>query len=179
MRRHVMTAVAAATLGAVGFVVGGCGSGQKPGAAAPVTQSVALPAETYVLTRTGETMTVTVPATTASVTATSLPRPSGAGCVRIFLADGVSAAARAALARRIMRTEDVAKVAYVSKAAALARMKKRNPALVASLKWNPFPASFDVKPASADRRAKIAEAFAGAPGVSRVRVVAGAGCPAP
>jgi len=64
----------------------------------------------------------------------------------------------------------------VSKATALERMKKRNPTLVANLRHNPFPASFDVTPASAASRAAIAGEIAGAPGVTRVRAVAGGGC---
>ncbi len=76
--------------------------------------------------------------------------------VKVFFVEGVTPKQVNAVGGTLAADERIKDYQFVSKTDALARMKKKYPALTANLPSNPLPASFEVTPRNADEVKVIA-----------------------
>ena len=94
--------------------------------------------------------------------------------VRVYFAGGASHAEEQALGAKLRRESAVQHVTFVSKAEALAEMKKSNPVIYKTLKpaQNPLPDAFTVVATSPSGVKTIRASVAHAPGVATVKLSA-------
>ena len=100
-------------------------------------------------------------------------KPSG--CVRVFFfgrGSGTTTPAQIAAVRRRLESfrDKLISYEFVSRREALARMRRRYPAFVLRMPYNPLPASFEATPGSVDYANELVEALTPhPPGVHAVR----------
>jgi hypothetical protein len=94
--------------------------------------------------------------------------PNPLGCVRVFLASGATDDQRTRIEATLLDQPSTREVRFVSKAEALAELRKSQPELTENLHGNPLPDSFAAGSERAEEAPAIAAAVRGAPGVEQV-----------
>jgi cell division protein FtsX len=109
----------------------------------------------------------------------SLPKPltaaQKAACtVHVYFSSAATRAEERSVAAKLRRDSLVAQLTYVSKAQALAEMKKQFPKLAINLPSNPLPDSYAAAPDQLSDLPKLAHSLSSAhwPGVQTVRAAA-------
>ncbi len=99
------------------------------------------------------------------------PEPANPlGCVRVFLATGATDAQKTRIEATLLDQPSTREVRFVSKAEALAELRKSQPELTQNLHGNPLPDSFAAGPKRGEEAGSIAAAVRGVPGVEQVSV---------
>jgi cell division protein FtsX len=107
--------------------------------------------------------------------ATSVPR-TGLGLkacgVRVYFSGRATHAQEQAVGAKLRRESSVKQVTFVSKARALAELKKSNPGLYKAikLKRNPLPDAFTVLPVTPSDTRQVSASVEHAPGVAAVKL---------
>jgi hypothetical protein len=90
------------------------------------------------------------------------------GCVRVFLASGATDGQKERIEATLLDQPSTREVRFVSKAEALAELRKSQPELTENLHGNPLPDSFAAGPTRGDEARSIAAAVRRAPGIEQV-----------
>ena len=92
--------------------------------------------------------------------------------VRVYFSDRATRAQEQAVGMKLRRESNVKQVTFVSKAQALAELKKRNPGLFKAikLKRNPLPDAFTVVPVTPSDTRQVSTSVEHAPGVAAVKL---------
>jgi hypothetical protein len=94
--------------------------------------------------------------------------PNPLGCVRVFLASGATDDQKERVEATLLDQPSTREVRFVSKAEALAELRKSQPELTQNLQGNPMPDSFTAGPKRGDEAGSIAAAVRSASGVEQV-----------